>query len=48
MYVWKFEEGCKYISYNVKDNNEKMDHFEGLNPEIKRDVRLYSAAEFRK
>ena len=46
-YVRKFEEGCKYVSYMARDNNEKMDHFlRGLNPEIRRDVRMFSATEF--
>ena len=47
-YVRKFKEGCKYVPYIARDNNEKMDHFlRGLNPKIRRDVRMYSAIEFR-
>ncbi|KAI3448707.1 hypothetical protein Pfo_005372 [Paulownia fortunei] len=41
--------GCLYyVSYIARDNNEKMDHFlRGLNPEIRRDVRMSSVTEFR-
>ncbi|KAI3451367.1 hypothetical protein Pfo_008032 [Paulownia fortunei] len=40
--------GCKYIPYIARDNNEKMNHFlRGLNPEIRRDVRMSSVTEFR-
>ncbi|KAI3443800.1 hypothetical protein Pfo_000465 [Paulownia fortunei] len=47
-YVRKFEQGCKYVPYIARDNNEKMDHFlRGLNPEIRRDVRMSSVTEFR-
>ncbi|KAI3443867.1 hypothetical protein Pfo_000532 [Paulownia fortunei] len=47
-YVRKFEQGCKYVPYIAKYNNEKMDHFlRGLNPEIRRDVRMSSVTEFR-
>ncbi|KAI3443877.1 hypothetical protein Pfo_000542 [Paulownia fortunei] len=47
-YVRKFEQGCKYVPYIARDNNEKMDHFlRGLNPEIRRDVRMSSVIEFR-
>ena len=47
-YVRKFEQGCKYVSYISRDNNEKMDHFlRGLNLEIRRDVRMSSVTEFR-
>ena len=47
-YVRKFEQGCKYMPYIARDNNEKMDHFlRGLNPEIRRDVRMSSVTEFR-
>ncbi|KAI3470676.1 hypothetical protein Pfo_027339 [Paulownia fortunei] len=47
-YVRKFEQGCKYVPYIARDNNEKMDHFlRGLNHEIRRDVRMSSVTEFR-
>ncbi|XP_012852337.1 PREDICTED: uncharacterized protein LOC105971946 [Erythranthe guttata] len=47
-YVRKFEEGCKYVPYIAKDNKEKMDHFmRGLNPVIRKDVRISSPNEFR-
>ncbi|KAI3473589.1 hypothetical protein Pfo_031464, partial [Paulownia fortunei] len=47
-YVRKFEQGCKYVPYIARDNNEKMDHFlRGFNPEIRRDVRMFSVTEFR-
>ncbi|XP_012837553.1 PREDICTED: uncharacterized protein LOC105958095 [Erythranthe guttata] len=46
-YVRKFEEGCKYVPYIAKDNKEKMDHFmRGLNPVIRKDVRISSPNEF--
>ncbi|KAI3450341.1 hypothetical protein Pfo_007006 [Paulownia fortunei] len=47
-YVRKFEQGCKYVPYIARDNNEKIDNFlRGLNPKIRRDVRMSSVTEFR-
>ena len=47
-YVRKFEEGCRYVPYIARDNTEKIDHFlRGLKPEIRRDVRMSSATQFR-
>ncbi|KAG8386811.1 hypothetical protein BUALT_Bualt03G0187600 [Buddleja alternifolia] len=47
-YVRKFEEGCRYVPYIARDNTEKIDHFlRGLKPEIRRDVRISSADQFR-
>ncbi|XP_012837830.1 PREDICTED: uncharacterized protein LOC105958366 [Erythranthe guttata] len=44
----RFEQGSLYAPFISKDDTEKMNHYlRGLNPIIKRDVRLTSASTFR-
>lgn len=47
-YVLKFEEGCQFVSYIDRDDNERIDHFiRGLRAEIKRDVRMSKATGYK-
>ncbi|XP_012857701.1 PREDICTED: uncharacterized protein LOC105976983 [Erythranthe guttata] len=47
-YVRKFEQGCIYASFIAKDAEEKKNHFlQGLNPVIRRNVRMASASTYR-
>ncbi|XP_012849433.1 PREDICTED: uncharacterized protein LOC105969229 [Erythranthe guttata] len=47
-YVRLFERGCLYAPFIAKDAEEKKNHFtRGLQPEIRRDIRMSEATTFR-
>ncbi|XP_012833434.1 PREDICTED: uncharacterized protein LOC105954306 [Erythranthe guttata] len=47
-YVLLFERGCLYAPFIAKDAEEKKNHFSrGLQPEIRRDIRMSDATTFR-
>ncbi|XP_012847856.1 PREDICTED: uncharacterized protein LOC105967787 [Erythranthe guttata] len=47
-YVRLFERGCLYAPFIAKDVEEKKNHFtRGLQPEIRRDIRMSDATTFR-
>ncbi|XP_012846710.1 PREDICTED: uncharacterized protein LOC105966666 [Erythranthe guttata] len=47
-YIRRFERGCLYAPFIVRDAEEKKNHFiRGLQPEIRRDIRMSDASTFR-
>ncbi|XP_012841508.1 PREDICTED: uncharacterized protein LOC105961790 [Erythranthe guttata] len=47
-YIRRFERGCLYASFIARDAEEKKNHFiRGLQPEIRRDIRMSDASTFR-
>ncbi|XP_012838034.1 PREDICTED: uncharacterized protein LOC105958576 [Erythranthe guttata] len=47
-YIRLFERGCLYAPFIAKDVEENKNHFtRGLQPEIRRDIRMSSATTFR-
>ncbi|XP_012836320.1 PREDICTED: uncharacterized protein LOC105956953 [Erythranthe guttata] len=47
-YIRRFERGCLYAPFIARDPEEKKNHFiRGLQPEIRRDIRMSDASTFR-
>ncbi|XP_012845769.1 PREDICTED: uncharacterized protein LOC105965752 [Erythranthe guttata] len=47
-YIRRFERGCLYAPFIARDAEEKKNHFiRGLQPEIRRDIRMSDASTFR-
>ncbi|XP_012830024.1 PREDICTED: uncharacterized protein LOC105951179 [Erythranthe guttata] len=47
-YIRSFERGCLYDPFIARDAEEKKNHFiRGLQPEIRRDIRMSDASTFR-